>query len=395
MGSIAISDPKRCSGCRACEQVCPHNCITMQRDAEGFHYPQVDTTRCTQCGLCERVCPFLHPAPPRKPLRISALQAVEEHLRTNASSGGLFYLLAEQTLQRGGVVFGAGFDAQWRVCHQQARTIEEVQALTTSKYVQSDTADTFRAVKRLLGEGVEVLYVGTPCQIAGLRAFLARPHENLLLVDFICHGVPSPAVWEHYLNYRTARLGWQIGEITHISFRDKRKGWRNYSLTLRAGEQEYSAPMKSEPYLRGFQENLYLRPSCSACKAKRFRSGSDLTLSDFWNIRRYLPEWDDDRGSSLLHICTEKGLRRLEGLNCQRSDLQHYRYQEMAYSSTTLHPKRKGFFEGLARGEEFDTLVAKLLKKRLFARQLKQLRKLITRLKHRHENCYTDPTATL
>ena len=193
---IEILDKMHCSGCHACYEVCPQQSITMQADSEGFTYPVVDIGTCTDCGLCERICPILHP---QKEIHDSEGFACMNRCvgdRLMSSSGGVFSLLAEQVIAKGGVVFGALFDEHFRVVHAPIRSMEELGRLRGSKYVQSDISGVFPLVREALSHDTAVLFSGTPCQIAGLRAYLGREYDKLLCVDLVCHGVPSPRIWD-------------------------------------------------------------------------------------------------------------------------------------------------------------------------------------------------------
>ena len=211
---IQISDKRKCCGCSACVQACPKQCITMQQDAEGFLYPQVDTSNCIDCGLCENVCPFLHPYEPRTPIHTYAAINNDEQIRLESSSGGIFTLLAEQIINDGGVVFGALFDDNWQVTIDHTETTDGLAAFRGSKYVQARVGDTYAKCAKFLKAGRKVLYSGTPCQVTGLKLYLGKDYDNLQLVEIACHGVPSPAVWRDYL-YSVSH-----GEkITSVNFR--------------------------------------------------------------------------------------------------------------------------------------------------------------------------------
>lgn len=328
---IRIVDPSHCCGCSACVQRCPKQCISLREDAEGFLYPEVDASLCVDCGLCEQVCPELHPDAERQPLQTFAAVNPDAEVRRTSSSGGVFTALAEQVIDAGGVVFGAAFDEHWEVRHRCATTREELAAFRGSKYVQSVIGDTFLQTERFLKSGRRVLFSGTPCQIAGLRRFLRRDYDHLLCVDFICHGVPSPGVFRAYLAEEMAKLARQ-GEkkysfafstipsipkadalaarlgcrIEDIRFRDKTNGWKKYSFALSlskasaAGEKIQFCALTDEEratsscftenvFMQAFLRDLILRPSCYACPAKCFRSGSDLTLGDYWGVEHEAP----------------------------------------------------------------------------------------------------------
>lgn len=304
---IEIKNKKDCCGCHACVSVCAHHAITMQADAEGFLYPVVDKGTCTDCGLCEQVCPVIHQASPTQPLQVYAARSYDEDLRCQSSSGGIFTLLAEAVIREGGVVFGAKFDEEWNVIHAWTETADGLAAFRGSKYVQSTIGNTYREVKEFLQQGRKVLFTGTPCQIAGLKRYLRKDYDNLLAVDIICHGVPSPLVWQRYLDEMRAQ-----GEITDISFRDKANGWAQYGFRLcyapSGGEEKvFLQPFLQNTYMRGFLADLYLRPSCHDCPSRSGKSGSDITLGDFWGIEVQHPEMDDKAGTSVLIVKSDKG----------------------------------------------------------------------------------------
>lgn len=327
---IEIKDKSQCCGCNACVQRCPKQCIAMCEDEEGFLYPEVDEAICIDCGLCENVCPVINQADARIPLQVYAAKNTDEEIRMHSSSGGVFSILAEQTIKQGGVVFGARFDENWEVKHDYTETIDGVSVFRGSKYVQSKTGDTFKQAEQFLKQNRKVLFSGTPCQIVALKRYLKKEYENLLLVDFICHGVPSPGVWRKYLkqvialtcdkNTVSSHLKLLLSErnalVEGISFRDKRLGWQKYSFSLTLSTTDESGnkntvslseSLNENLFMRGFLANLYLRPSCYACPANKGKSGSDITLGDYWGISSLMPDYDDDKGISAISVNTEKG----------------------------------------------------------------------------------------
>lgn len=197
---ISITSKEMCCGCAACEQRCPKSCIVMREDEEGFLYPQTDMSKCIDCGLCEKVCPVLNQGEKRKPLYVYAAKNKNPQIQLYSSSGGVFTHIAEQIIQNNGVVFGARFDENWAVKHDYTETLEGLAAMRGSKYVQSRIGSTYQQAKDFLEAGRLVLFSGTPCQIRGLKLFLAKEYENLLTVDLVCHGVPSPEIWRQYLH---------------------------------------------------------------------------------------------------------------------------------------------------------------------------------------------------
>lgn len=304
----------------------------MNEDCEGFLYPKVDSAVCVDCGLCEKVCPIINQGYTIVPLATYAAKNKDEKIRYKSSSGGVFTLIAEQILADGGVVFGARFNENWEVIHDYAETVEGLEPFRGSKYVQSVIGDNYKYAKQFLLEGRNVLFSGTPCQIAGLKKFLRKEYENLLTVEVVCHGVPSPKVWRDYLQYKRAQhvvgkntVSSSIDElpvITGISFRDKTKGWKKYGFkicyaALKAAENSVSksanidnceiTPFNEDIFMKGFLKNLYLRPSCYQCMARQGKSGADIAIADYWGIQRIHPELDDDKGVNLVLINTQKG----------------------------------------------------------------------------------------
>lgn len=313
---INISQKADCCGCAACKECCPKQCISLQPDNEGYLYPTVDTATCIDCGLCEKVCPVLNKNTATEPIAVYAAKNNDEEVRKQSSSGGIFSLLAQQTLAEGGVVFGVRFDEEWKVVTHYCETPEDLKAFRGSKYVQSNTNGMFAQAQAFLKAGRKVLFSGTPCQIKGLKLFLRKEYENLLTVEVICHGAPSPKVWEKHLQTIADKSG--IGgapmskTFSDIRFRDKRKGWKAFSCVYtpcQGGKETQVSTFLEDPFMRIFLADINLRPSCYTCAAKSGRSGCDIALADFWAIGMVAPELDDDRGVSLALIYTEKGMK--------------------------------------------------------------------------------------
>lgn len=336
---IHIQDKHSCCGCAACVQACPKQCISFNEDNQGFRYPLVDESLCIECGLCEKVCPVINQAEEKKPLKVYAAQNPDEEIRLKSSSGGIFTMLAESVIDDGGVVFGVQFDQYWEVEHAYTEAKEGLAAFRGSKYVQSRTGETYKQTKDFLKAGRKVLYSGTSCQIAGLKKFLRKEYDNLITVDVVCHGAPSPLVWRTYLNDIRKCPNGTAGKnsvcsslndmpvITGISFRDKSTGWKKYGFVLRgksASKADKNTVLSSvntykknsvlfhetvdkNLYMDVFTKDLCLRPSCHSCPSKSGKSGSDITLGDYWGIQNHYPEMDDDKGTSLVLVNTEKG----------------------------------------------------------------------------------------
>lgn len=244
-----IIDKEKCCGCGSCGAVCPQGCITMQPDEEGFLYPQMDTQRCTSCQACRTVCPVLH-MPQRLPI-----------------------------------------DGAFCVEHICVERQQALYKLRSSKYVQSRTGGTYGQARALLEQGRLVLYSGTPCQIAGLRAYLKKDYENLITQSMICHGVPSPKIWKKYLNFIAGK-----DTVQSVQFRNKETGWKKYQLKIMKKDGTYGATVWEDPYMKAFVRNLALRPSCGTCAFKGYEQVADITLADYWGVEQLAPELDDDKG---------------------------------------------------------------------------------------------------
>lgn len=338
-----------CCGCTACAQRCPKGCITLQADSEGFSYPFVDTNLCNNCGICEKVCPVINQKQSHKPVKVLAAINNNEEIRLKSSSGGIFSLLAEQTLKAGGVVFGAAFNKNWEAEHIYVENAEELERLRGSKYVQSNINNSYKEAERFLKDGREVLFSGTPCQIAALKLFLRKEYKSLTTIDVVCHGTPSPKVWNMYLKEISSKLLKDMPEekiqsvspmgetskscIEAISFRSKITGWKKYSFLLKLNFPNYDGKntavfveeLHKNSYMQAFLNDLILRPSCYACPARDGKSGSDITLADLWGAHEICPELDDDRGLSLILIKNEE------------KTLPRFYYKEINYCDAFKH----------------------------------------------------------
>ena len=322
---INIINKIDCCGCGACAQSCPKNCITMQSDEEGFLYPKLNKDQCIDCGLCNKVCPVINQNNSHKPLRVFAAKNKDEEIRKQSSSGGIFTKLAEVVIREGGVVFGARFDEEWNVVHSWTDNVEGLAVFRGSKYAQSKIGHCYIKVKDFLNDNRLVLFTGTPCQIAGLKNFLRKEYNNLLCVDIACHGVPSPLVWQTYLrsvslqfnNAKTEEIeAKSLYKIKKISFRNKELGWKNYSFYLQFTDDKIVSQIFHENlYMQVFLQDLCIRPSCTDCPAKKCKSGSDITIADYWGIEKFYPKFDDDKGVSLVLINSNKGWQMFESLD--------------------------------------------------------------------------------
>lgn len=370
---IELAAKNLCSGCAACRAVCPKGAIAMEADAEGFLSPVIDEAKCVSCGKCRLACPVLNRLPPREPLSVYAALATDEPLRMASSSGGVFSLLARQILAKGGVVFGAAWDYAGHTTRiVAARDEAGLAELRGSKYVQAAVGDAYLQVRDELKRGVPVLYSGTPCQVAALRRVLGEDSANLLTVDVICHAAPSPLAFRSYAAKREREAK---SKISRIFSRSKNCSWRRYAILLsfHSNNIAYLKPLDADPFLRGFLSELYNRMSCTACSVRELRSGADMTLGDYWNVHQTLPQMDDDKGTSVVLVNTEKGAAAFAAVRgfCRvaESDFADVRRTNPAvFRSSPPHPRRAAFFAKVGKAKDFDALVVRLLKPSLYRR---------------------------
>ena len=300
----ALADRTRCTGCGACASVCPRDAITMERDKEGFAYPRIHIDACVHCGRCTAACPALHIREPRPLPAVFAAWNRDDGVRRDSTSGGVFSLLAEYILESGGVVFGAALDGQQHLRHIACFRKEDLWRLRGAKYVQSDLGDCYREVKRWL-QVKPVLFSGTPCQVDGLYRYLGHRPENLTTCDLVCHGVPSPSVWEDMVRSIESR---RRKTLQAVRFRNKVAGWKNSHFTVVYSDGSVdTAPLFATEFGRAFGRALFLRPSCYRCPYTSMNRTGDFTLGDFWGLRpEELPE-QQEKGVNLLLVNTAHG----------------------------------------------------------------------------------------
>lgn len=295
-----------CCGCEACKEICPVNCITMEYDSEGFLFPVVDKEKCINCNKCVGVCSIFSEKKNLdekiKNIEVFAAWNKDEKTRKESSSGGIFSLLAENILSNNGIVVGAMFNENNVVEHNFVDNIKDLYKLRGSKYVQSSTNGMYSLTKKYLDEGKEVLYSGTPCQIEGLYKFLNKKYENLFTCGIVCYGVPSPKVFEHYLNYLEKEYK---SVIKKIFFRKKVNGWRNSSFYIEFKNKCFlEEEISKNKFYVGFGNNIYTRRSCSLCK---YKLNSDILLGDFWGIEDSKLKITSNEGISLVITTNNKG----------------------------------------------------------------------------------------
>jgi len=377
---INITEKQNCTGCHACSNICPQQCIMMESDSEGFLYPKVNLESCVDCGLCEKVCPLLHNESIKNEPKAYACYNKDEQVRLESSSGGLFTLIAHQIINDGGVVFGVGLEKDLTAVHSYAETKEQLGEFRGSKYVQSKIGETYKKAEYFLKQRRQVLFTGTPCQIAGLKSYLQQDYDNLFCIDIICHGVPSPKVWQKYISYHEKRVG---SQAQSANFRHKNKGWKRFSMSLLFNNgSEHIQTLDKDLYMQAFLKNTCLRPSCYNCNFKTLHRRSDITLADFWGVQNVLPKLDDDKGTSLLLVNSINGKSMLDriqnGILLEMVDINKaVSYNPAAIKSAQQNPIREKFFDEVDM-LSFDILVNKYCSDSIAVKTKRRAKSIVT-----------------
>ena len=384
---INLDNKEKCCGCNACVQKCPQHCITMIKDNEGFLYPQIEKENCINCHLCEKVCPYYSKNRDKEPIITFAAKNFDLEKRLKSSSGGIFVSLAESIIERDGIVFGASFDNEHSVKHISINKKEDIHLLMGSKYVQSYIGDTYKLCEKFLQQNKYVLFSGTSCQILGLNLFLRKDYKNLITVEVVCHGVPSPEVWRRYLKEEISEIS-NLSDSVEISFRDKNLGWEKYSFSIY--DKLSKKVLKSELhhsniFMRAFLSNIILRKSCYNCPAKAGKSNSDITLADFWGIDKVLPDFYDKDGVSLVLVNSSKGVDFLNNNSILKIEIPFKKaieYNKAYFLSPKENKKRKQFFYMfLTENVSVKGIIMKMLNVSIFQRIKNKIKRIIKKIR--------------
>lgn len=354
---------KRCCGCSACVAACPVSCLEMKADACGFVHPSYEDG-CIGCGRCAKACPVMTVGNADSSVAVYWAKAKDDDLRNRSSSGAVFGRLAQHVLEKGGSVYGAAFSRDCKsVRHVRVISHDELDSIMRSKYVQSAVGqDVYKGVEQDLKAGRQVMFAGTACQNAGIRNYLTLkkvPLQDLLLIDVICHGVPSPKLWSEWLDHVSREVG---SEVDGVNFRSKSTGWLTYSVAYFVATEKVKSEANSRDwYMKAFLRNASLRESCFNCPAKRC-CGSDITLGDFWGIERIHPEVADRLGVSAIICNTKKGVTALNGVLESLETGPSSMEEVVSGNAALLHSakpfaKRDEFLSEAANGATIDDLM--------------------------------------
>lgn len=357
-----------CTGCSACFNACPVDALSMAANEQGFAYPKVDYDKCIKCKKCLKVCPSLNPLTVSRDPKPDVYAAWNQDacIRMDSTSGGVFSALAAAVLQRGGYVAGAEYDEQFRIRHTLIHSNDGIERQRQSKYAQSDLGTIFREIRLLLDQGELVLFCGTPCQSAGLQSYLMREYDNLFCCDFICRGVISPKVYYKFLKDMKPNIG---ASLKRVHFKNKDYGWNRFSTKLLFSDgSTYQKDRNEDYYMRGYlHHNLYLRDCCYRCDYKTLPRVSDMSLGDFWGIGNYDPSLDNEKGTSVVIVNSEKGRLLLswakDALALSERTLEEVLSgNSCLLNSASVGPHRDYFFKHMDRCR-FDTLIRRIDRK--------------------------------
>lgn len=310
--NVGEKDKALCSGCGICENACPVKCIKMDSDSEGFLYPIVDASICIKCSKCLRVCPFEKQNLLNHPIEFKEAQSKDRQTLENCSSGGIFGEVAKYILEQGGIVFGASYQ-NGGVEHIAVSEVSDLGRVLGSKYLQSDTKETFEECKAYLDKGKLVLYAGTGCQINALNHFLGKEYRNLYTIDIVCHGVPSRKLYSAYCKHiKSVRHK----DISRINMRDKSDGWKSTRLRIyyKDGSSEFGTNL-CHLWSKLFQYGFALRPSCYKCTFCQINRSGDLTLGDYWGYKENRSSLNNRLGISEILVNTLKGQNLIASIN--------------------------------------------------------------------------------
>ena len=314
VSNISIKSDQDCCGCSACMVKCPYDAIEMQPDIMGFVYPQIDENKCVNCGLCLKVCQFKISYDRHGKIdvpKVFALRNKDKSELNKSQSGAAFFTIAKRLLQEHGfVIYGVGLDENFLAVYKSAKTVDELENLRGSKYIQSRFFfECFKKIEKNLSEGKKVLFSGTPCQVAGLLAVIPFSlRETLYTIDIICHGVPAPNAWSQYIKWIERKYK---KKVIAVDFRDKTYGWHSCRESFYFTDSQKVSRDSFRHFLMS-DSHFCTRPACAKCPFTNTKRIGDLTIGDYWGWEKKHNEFNDDKGVSLVMVNSVKGDETLQ-----------------------------------------------------------------------------------
>ena len=371
-----IVSKNKCTGCTACASICPRNAITMVEKEDGFKYPVINRDKCINCGLCKKTCPVLNTDENKSINKCFVGYNKDDAEKEKSSSGAIFSLVANYVLNNNGIIIGAAFDKNNKLKHIAVTNAKDLDRLKGSKYLQSDLNNIFSFIKENIKDK-KILFVGTPCQVAGIKSVIKN--NNLICIDVVCHGVPSPKLFEKYIKELEKE---NEDELLNYNFRDKSTGWDAYSNTATFKNKIVTELAKDNKYMKLFLSDVALRESCYNCNFKLGNKYSDITLGDFWGIQKIHPEMYNKKGVSAIILNTELGVdifneisKNIEYKEC---DLNEIIFGNPSLKSSCNHSKnRHQFFTEIDELSINDLCKKYIKKKSLMKRLLRKLKRII------------------
>ena len=390
---LSVQRFDRCLGCQLCADICPTEAISLPIDSEGKTVPTVDTLKCKNCGMCRSKCPAIRAD--YEDTVDSLYAAISVRNKHKGSSGSVFHEIAESWINDGGIVWGAAFDADLKLRHVKAVDMDSLKSLYKSKYVQSDCSGVYAEIGSLLAKGKKVLFVGCPCQVSAVKnAYVGKFREQLVLIDFLCHGTPPQILFDICRKHEEEKIN---GRITEFTFRAKvRKAEHSYSYEYtdnKTGKKKVKSGFAFEyPYYNAYLKYSIFRDGCYRCPYATVKRVGDLTIGDFWKIEKYSKRFSAQKGCSLIVTSTNRGKKLFESirgkLKCEQLPLQaafdnNGSFREPTKEDEQIRRKIRESFEMAGHSATIETYFAQhnMLRSKIYAYAPRKLIELFTYVK--------------
>ena len=313
---LNVVEKSLCTGCAVCSKICHKEAIHMNMDENGFLYPEIEQNKCVDCRQCIKICPVSNPPKVSEKTYAYAYQNKDNHVRFQSTSGGFFAEIASKIIENGGLVCGAAYDSSMKLVHILTNKTSDLEKLQKSKYVQSDIESVYSKIKKEVLNGKDVLFVGLPCQVAAIHNYMEKDFDNLILIDSVCYGVPSPGLFKEWIDYLNEKYK---NNVQNVVFREKSYGYATPNIKVEfENGKKIETCRDANIYSNLFFKNLTARPSCYQCKFKSVNRASDITLGDLWMVSEYDKKMDDNKGTTAVFVHSEKAMKYCEEL-CEKA----------------------------------------------------------------------------